>query len=103
MQKITLSAAENLVRSFNPGMQRSSYRKLAKAGLKRIDAIEREGVELTEQEMFEQFKAIVYSDVTGEEVVACVMGHKDCRNCTDDHPFHPNAVRRIKQKELVAA
>lgn len=103
MPKITLSAAENLLKSFNPNMQRSSYRKLAKSGLKRLDAISREGVVLTEAEMFEQFKTIVYSDLVGEEVVACVDGHKDCRNCTDDHPFHENAVRRINEKEKVAA
>lgn len=103
MPKISLSAAENLLRSFNPNMQRSSYKKLAKAGLKRIDAIEQEGVPLTEQEILEQFRTIVYTDPTGEEVAACVDGRKDCRNHQELHPFHPNAARRIQQKELIPA
>ena len=103
MPSITLSAAENLLRSFNPNMQRSSYKKLAKAGLKRIDAIEQEGVPLTEQQILEAFRAIVYGDPTGEEVAACVDGHKDCRNHQAQAPFHPNAVRRIQQKELIPA
>lgn len=50
---------------------------------------------------------IHYNDSVGEEAVACADAneswHKACRNCADLAPFHPNAVRRIKQKELVAA
>lgn len=78
MQKITLSAAENLLKSFNPNMPRSSYKKLAKAGLKRVEAIEREGVPLTEQQILEAFRTIVYSDLTGEEAVRHVMSPDDC-------------------------
>lgn len=82
MPSITLSAAENLLKTFNPNMQRSSYKKLAKAGLKRVDAIEqakaREGVLLTEQECLEVFRTIVYGDPVGDEAVAHVMDPDEC-------------------------
>lgn len=88
MPSITLSAAENLLKLFNPNMQRSSYKKLAKAGLKRIDAIELEGVPLTEQQILEAFRTIVYGDPVGDEAVRHVMSPEDCTH-------QANAARRL--------
>lgn len=97
MPSITLSAAENLLKAFNPNMQRSSYKKLAKAGLKRVDAIEqaaeREGIPLTEQEVLEAFKTIVYGDPTGDEAARHLDNPEDCTHLD-------NAARRLS---LVAA
>lgn len=43
----------------------------------------------------------------GEEATACADAneswHKLCRNCADTAPSHPDAVRRIQQKELIHA
>ena len=45
---------------------------------------------------------INYSDPVAEEAIACAdvdqPWHKPCRNCADVPPFHPNAVRRIREK-----
>ena len=47
-------------------------------------------------------RIIHYSDPVGEEATACVDAdqpwHELCRNCADVAPFHPNAVRRIREK-----
>lgn len=52
-------------------------------------------------------RIIHYNDSTGEEATACADAneswHKQCRNCADQAPFHPDAVRRIQQKELIPA
>lgn len=50
---------------------------------------------------------IHYNDSTGEEATACADAneswHKQCRNCADTAPFHPDAFTRIQQKELISA
>lgn len=51
----------------------------------------------------DEFLRIHYTDSVANEVIACVLGHKDCRNCEESAPHHPSVIRRIKQKELVAA
>ena len=52
-------------------------------------------------------RIIHYNDSTGEEATACADAneswHKLCRNCADTAPSHPDAVRRIQQKELIPA
>lgn len=91
MPKISLAVMENRVRQFDPALQRSTYKKVAKLAVRRFEKFTHEP---TEQECLEMFKTITYSDETGDEAAACLDGHKACRNHEDHAPFHP-AARRL--------
>lgn len=103
MPKISLAVMETKARehlaAINKPEDRRYVRILAKEGKRRLEKFAHEPSEL---EVLEMFRTIVYTDPTGDEVVACVDGHMDCRNHQEFHPFHPNAVRRINQKEKVS-
>lgn len=84
----SVSAWEKQVKSYASSLgvlvQKSQVQKMAK----RFHRLEAVG-SVTEEQAFEMFKRFVYGDPVGEAAVKNVMNE--------------NAVRRIKQKELVAA
>lgn len=63
----------------------------------------------TDQELIsaDEFLRIHYSDNVANEVIACVLGEKECRNCEEHHPYHPDAaayqasLQRRLNRELV--
>lgn len=92
MPKISLAVMENRVRQFDPALQRSTYKKIAKLAVRRFEKFTHEPTEL---EVLELFRSITYLDPTGDEVAACLDGHKACRNHEEHAPFHPNAAQRL--------
>lgn len=96
MPKISLAVMETKTREYlraeNKPEDRRYVRILAKEGKRRLENYAHEP---TEQEVLELFRTITYTDPTGEEVAACLDGHKACRNHEEHAPFHPNAARRL--------
>ena len=96
MPKISLAVMEAKTREYlraaNKPEDRRYVRILAKEGKRRLENFAHEP---TEQEVLELFRTITYSDPTGDEVAACLDGHKACRNHEEHVPFHPNAARRL--------
>lgn len=106
MPKISLAVMEAKARdyfqSLNQAEDRRYVRVLAKEGKRRLEKFAHEP---TEQEVLEMFRTITYTDPVGDEVAACLDGHKACRNHEDHAPFHANAARRCspQYKAKVAA
>lgn len=92
MPSFTLAFWENRVRQDLVDADRSTVKKTAKLAKRRFDRLTHEP---TDQEVLELYRTITYSDPVGDEVAACLDGHKACRNHEDHAPFHANAARRF--------